>query len=452
LTEADIPSFEEWLEATPYPQSRKDELTKQWNKCNRQPCQRLFSWVKSFIKDETYPEYKYPRSINSRCDQAKCYFGPVVQAVSDRLFSKPDFIKKVPVPERPLVIRDTLLSSGEDDDYIFTDYTAFEAHFIKEIMEVTQFHLFRHCLKGTSYETTWLPIYEDVVGGVNHLQYKNFLINIAATRMSGEMDTSLSNGFSNLMLFKFLVSENGGTSVGFVEGDDGLFRVSPRSAAPTAEQFKDLGFTIKIGTTRILSEASFCGQVYDMTDLKVVTDPLEVLARVGWTNKKYVRCNDQTAMMLLRAKGYSLVYQYLGCPILDVLGRRILELTESVNIPERIFANLDQWERAKLRAATQSKLPPYEEPGEGTRQLVHKLYGITVKEQKEIEELFSNIDLGHHPFPCIEKVHSSWTDYYNTYHTEFEFNDPCWLLKSERWLLDKLQKIPNCEQFVRSLD
>jgi len=451
LTTADIPSFEEWLQNTPYSASRKEELRKVWEKFLADGANTsTFGNVKSFIKDETYPEYKYPRIINSRIDAAKCYFGPAVQAVSDVLFKRSEFIKTVPVPERPAVIRDTLLDSGLCEDYVFTDYTAFEAHFIPEVMELTQFLLFKHALSASPEHKNWLRVYMNTMGGCNNLQFKHLSAKIMGTRMSGEMDTSLSNGFANLMLFLFCAKIKGATSVkGFVEGDDGLFRVSPASAAPTAEDFAELGFTIKIEHTRHLSEASFCGQVYDMTDLIVVTDPKEVLARLGWTNKRYVRANNSTRMQLLRARAYSLVYQYNGCPLLAVLGRRLLELTEGVTIGDKVYQNLDQWERAKLVAATSVKLPAPIEPGNNTRQLVHRLYGLDIPEQLDLERRFSTIDLGMHPMPvdCPEP----WIDYYDRYSVGYYNDDPCWLLKDETWFLNVLSQFPNCRRFVESL-
>lgn len=450
LTEIDIPMFETWLDSTPYTEGRKEELRKVWNSAQHLPLKDRFRKVKSFIKDETYPDWKYPRIINSRVDDAKCYFGPVVQAVSDVLFSRPEFIKTVPVAERPMFIRDLMDSSGLDNDYTFTDYTAFEAHFVEDIMMMTQVELFKYMVKPTSYGKEWLSVYTKTMTGTNELSFKHFGVKIKATRMSGEMDTSLSNGFSNLMLFLFAVRERGGKCVGVVEGDDGLFKVSPASAAPTIEDFKSLGFTIKIEHTKNLSEASFCGQVYDMTDLIVVTDPLEVIARIGFTNKKYTKCNESTAMQLLRAKGYSLVYQYHRCPMLDALGQRILELTAAYTVEPRIWMNLDQWERSKLIHAM-NHLPDREDVPAATRQLVEKLYGVTEAEQKAFENKCSTLELGFHEMPCIERCPASWRTYYEDYSTEFHTTDPCWLLKPESKLLDKLATIPNCERFLESI-
>lgn len=404
LTPDNLLTFDDWLAQTPYSESRRIELKKAWDSLGRLPDRKKFAKIKSFIKDETYEEFKYCRLINSRVDGAKCYFGPNVQSVSDELFKNPFFIKKIPVPDRPAAIRDSLVgnSGAEDGDFIFTDYTAFEAHFTREIMEITQVLLMRYMLQNCHQET-WLRDYQFIMTGRNFLQFKHVSCSLNATRMSGEMDTSLSNGFSNLMLFLFACQERGATSVlGFVEGDDGLFRVSPSHCAPTKEDFEKLGFTIKIGHTTKLSEASFCGQVYDMSELKVVTNPLEVIARLGWTNKKYVECSEKTAMELLRSRGYSLVYQYGSCPLLGVLGRRILDLTDGISISEKVLNNMDQWEREKMRAAMAAKLPEMD-VGPNTYALVEKLYGIPVARQLELEADFAEIELGQHSFTELDR-------------------------------------------------
>lgn len=445
LTDADIPTFDEWLESTPYSATRKEELRVEWDKFCANPDFESFSRVKSFVKDETYETYKYPRAINSRVDSAKCYFGPIVQAVSDKLFALPWFIKKVPVPDRPMVIRDELYCPASGEDYSFTDYTSFEAHFTKEVMNISQVELFKFMLSGGSHNL-WLNVYAATMTGTNKIEFKDLSVKIDAVRMSGEMDTSLSNGFTNLMCFLYAVQQRGGTCKGFVEGDDGLFRVTPSSSTPTEKDFADMAFTIKIGSTKDLSEASFCGQVYDMNDLIVVTDPREVLCRMGWTNKKYVQARPATLMQLLRAKGYSLVYQYNGCPILSKLGRRILFLTQDTTISQRIYDNMDQWERSKVCL----QLPPEREPGEATRALVAKLYDVTVEEQLKIELWIDQLELGMHqqPFP---KVPTDWTDYYERYSTNYLSKDPCWLLRDETDYLKLLDSKSCCRGFVSSL-
>lgn len=454
LTDTDVPSFDEWLDNTPYSAARKEELRRNWNNRGRKLSKKDARIVKAFIKDETYPEYKYPRHINSRCDAAKCFFGPIMQACGDKLFSLDWFIKTVPVVDRPKVIYDTLVGNlgPEAGDYIFTDYTAFEAHFILDVMKVTDGLFFGHMASqlDEAMSLEFMLGLTGIVFGDNFIITKDVNFGVEATRMSGEMNTSLSNGFANLMLFLFLAHENGASDIrGFVEGDDGLFRVTPASAAPTAEQFAELGMTIKIGTTTRLAEASFCGQVYSMDSLTVVTDPKEALCRLGWSNKRYARAKDPVLLALLRARAYSLVYQYNGCPMLAATGYRLLELTKDAEKDvDRVVQHHDWWERAKLIAARQS-VPEPKKIDESTRALVEKTYGVSRDEQIQYENWVSNAQLGQHS-PSFETP-QVWEEYFERYSTTSVDPDPCWLLKPEEPFLDALAKVKNTINFIDSI-
>lgn len=436
LTDDELPSFDQWLESTPYPLARKNELRREWDRCGRTPQWKKWRVVKSFIKDETYPEYKYPRLINSRVDTAKCFWGPYVAAVSERLFKNPWFIKNTPVADRPFAISERLLKPGAT--YVCTDYTAFEAHFTPEIMSMVQDRLFKHMLGKC---TCW-PLVEkfitEILAGTNCCRFKFLTARVKGVRMSGEMDTSLSNGFSNLMLFLFFSYKNGlvvddevlkSQVRGFVEGDDGIFVVDLPELCPTAEQFESLGFTIKIVKTKTFNEASFCGQVYDPDEKVVVTDIMDALCRFGWTNKKYVNANKITQLQLLRAKGFSFYYQYNGCPVLAALGRRILEITSGVCIEQRVVDGMDAWEKEKYTQAMAKDLPVYQEPGPATRDLVERLYEISTSQQIRWERIISEATLGPLELPGLI-VHSDWEDYGSRY-SSMTVQDPVWLLRDD---------------------
>lgn len=186
-------SFETWIENTPYSRKRKDELIEKHNRSPYRLGDKIpddYLWCKSFIKDENYETYKASRSINSRSDEFKCLVGPIVQAISDRVFSLDWFIKKVPIEERPQKILDLLEDPGED---IFTsDYTSFEASFRKALMESCEDELLQ-------YMVQFLPLGQQFMKLMrrakflcsNLLIFKYFTIKIKGKRMSGEMDTSL---------------------------------------------------------------------------------------------------------------------------------------------------------------------------------------------------------------------------------------------------------------------
>lgn len=439
LENDDVRTFDEWLDGTSYDAARKAELRRAWSKCSSKPTKRQLSIVKSFIKDECYETYKNPRGIYSRSDVAKCTFGPLVQSISDKLFALPWFIKTVPVNDRPMVIYDSLNKHGAT--YCYTDYTAYEAHFEKFLMDACESLMFRYMTSrlGAQYRKV-VEMMRDCKVSINRIIFKTFCCQVEACRMSGEMDTSLSNGFTNLMLYLFASREAGCPEErvkGFVEGDDGLFRND--GPFPTEKIFEDLGMTIKIGLTQKLEHASFCGQVYSLDDLIVVTDVREQVCRLGWTTKNYVMSRPETKLELLRSRGYSLVYQYGGCPILGVLGKRILELTDGVNIRNSIVEKMDLWSRERLLKAMKWK-QQIREPGLPTRQLVEKLYGVPVQEQINIECEISNMGFGSLPF-VFSNIPADWEHYWNTYNCSEPDEEPIWIPQRKDRLIRQLRKV-----------
>lgn len=447
LTDLEVPTVPEWLDCTDYSEARKSELLKVWKSHSKLPRRKTLRKVKSFIKDETYPTMKYPRLINSRVDIAKCLFGPLCHAVSKRLFALPQFIKTVPVSDRPRVIRDTIFKEGEEAHS--TDYTSFEAHFVKERMKLTTKILFDHMTsKCGSYIRGVSDLMFETLSGQNHIVNKLVSFLISAKRCSGEMDTSLSNGFTNAMNIEYLAFLNGCSVVYFVEGDDGIARFSPSSRAPTNEQYVQLGYNIKIIKNTDLAELSFCGQVYDMDDLTVVTDIKEQLARFGFTNKKYVGSSRKTLMQLLRAKGFSLLYQYNGCPILAHLGSRILYLTRQTTIEQRILDGMDLYHKKRFLESYQSgNLPTLKIPGTATRLLVERLYNITINDQILLEEEISRWELGAQEPALVWP--DDWVSYYQQYNTSYKDRDPSWLLRDESTFANYIKTFANASSVVR---
>jgi len=438
LTDTDVPTVPQWLNKTDYTTARRQELLREWNKYSKNPKSKILRRVKSFIKDETYPSYKYPRLINSRVDVAKCLFGPLCWAVSKRVFALPQFIKNIPVSQRPEALRQRIYVP--DGEYNATDYTSFESHFTKERMTLTTKTLFSHMTsKCSQYLKDIAALMFRTLSSNNLIINKMVSFLIEAKRCSGEMDTSLSNGFTNSMNIEYIAwKENKGVHY-FVEGDDGIARWEGK--APSQKAFEDLGWVIKIETSKDLADLSFCGQVCDIDDLVVVTDVAEQLARVGWTNSRYVNSNMKTRLQLLRAKGYSLVFQYAGCPILETLGRRILQLTDGIEIEQRIINNHEAYHRDVLTSAIREHKKIRTPIKTNTRLLVERLYNINVDEQVRVEKTIDQMQFGLHPIPL--ETPDSWRHYYETYSSTIKDRDPCWLLRPEASFLNLIKKFSN---------
>lgn len=382
-------SFETWLKNTPYAECRKVELRRVYTEAGGIMRPQDFR-CKSFMKDETYPEFKHGRAINSRSDLFKCHFGPFIKVIENVLYHEcPFFIKHVPVPDRPAYIRNRLESLGCTFDA--SDYTAFESLFTTEMMEACEEELYTHMLKDVENFSHFLELW-GAVKGRNKCDFKHFVTEIDGTRMSGEMNTSLGNGFSNLMFMLFVCFKSGCSDVtGVVEGDDGLFRYR---GVIDETLFTKLGLVIKLERHSNLCTASFCGLIFDERELINITNPIEVLISMGYLPARYARSKVSVKMAMMRCRGLSLRHQYPGCPIIDAYSRYLLRVTRKYKIDGILKRSkaFNLWEREQLMSAlSDEKNCPDRVVGSNTRYIVQDMYNISVHDQIEIERYLDSL-------------------------------------------------------------
>lgn len=396
-TDVSVPT---WLQDTNYPLYRREELEEKETPISmivKEHCK-----VKLFMKDETYPSFKHGRGINSRSDEFKTAVGPYFKLIEAKVFDLHWFIKHIPVADRPEYIKTLLYRSGSK--YFASDYTTFEALFTGDLMKACEFRLYRYMTKYLVNGGAFCDLVEQVLGGTNTIRNRYFGVEIEATRMSGEMCTSLGNGFSNLMFMLFVCRECGCKDVdGVVEGDDGLFVFN--GTAPTPSDFARLGLDIKLDIYDSLSEASFCGLIFDEKDLCNITDPIEVLRNFMWTNSRYIHASEKTLKILLRAKSLSYGWQYPGCPILASLAKFGLRVTEpylkdgnvihvdSYNYMKKTGA-VNEYVReeflSNVNSNSTSKIPFVDIPL-NTRLLMEKKFGVTIDHQYRIEAYLDSL-------------------------------------------------------------
>jgi len=383
-------SVETWLKSTNYPQWRREELLKKYLKI-QDPLDKRWADVKSFIKDEVYPDYKHAKAINSRTDEYKTLVGPIFRLIEKQLFALPYFIKKIPVRDRPQHIIDRHYKPGAK--YFATDFTAFEAHHKYYLYLICSFELYTYMAMDLPSGPQWLRLISYMLG-TNKCVFKVLIAFIKATKMSGEMDTSLCNGFTNLMLMLFMFFEETGEEVEpSVEGDDGItdFFTSP----PSEDLIRRMGLKLKAEVHEQLETASFCGMVFDFKDRGIVADPLAELATFGWTTARYQRSGQKRHMELLRAKAYSLIYQYPACPILVSLGLYGLRVTEGYRMRAPITNEYERSMWNEMMNFIREKGLPAVPPQDNTRRLVERLYNVSIDDQKKIEKyLDDKNDLG----------------------------------------------------------
>lgn len=371
LPKADIAGtaeeFEEWLDSTSYNESRKNQLREARESLGGgRPTKRQASRIAMFGKREAYTCYKHLRLINSRSDVFKAWSGPLFKAVERIVYDLPEFIKHVPVAERPERIR-ALKMAGRR--YFATDFTAYESHFTSEFLDACECQLYRHCLSNF-VDVDFLC---DSLMGWNKLKSRvGVRAEVRGRRMSGDMCTSLGNGFANLMLAKFMARELGGSIEGYVEGDDGIFS---STVCLSKEAYASMGFTIKIEEVEDPCTASFCGLVFSESG-EIIRDPRRFVSSFGWT-QSFLYAGDKIMDELLRAKALSAAYETPQCPIVGAFARQALRFTRH--------------SQARFVEDGYHHPPPDETyvplfcPSEDTRHLFAQLYGIPSAVQRQIE-------------------------------------------------------------------
>ena len=408
--------FEEWIQNAPYELYRKDQLREVYK--NSQGRKPIFT-VKSFIKDEPYPEYKHVRGIYSRHDDYKVRVGPFFKKLGDIIFNLKWFIKKIPVNDRPKWI---LEKFGDQPNIFCTDFSQFEATFVKQLMSV-ELIVYRFLLKNNPRQKEIIDLITQGMMSSNHIQFYKWSMKLMCKRMSGEMSTSVSNGFMNLLMTHFLLEEKGNKVYDSgIEGDDSINYYDKQ--APSTQDYEKLGARIKIEHPTDITEASFCGQIFDSSDLDNVVNPVEALVSFGWTKSQYLTSNDLTLKKLLKAKSLSLLYEYSGCPILRELALYGLRITNDIKI-EEVYKTM---QRQKLSTYEREQwielIDNFQENKVfnntvkiNTRKLVERKFNIPIKLQLEVEEYLRNkVDLSPIDYyPLMTHCHKDWIDYYQTY-------------------------------------
>jgi hypothetical protein len=408
LDVGDIPSVDEYVEGLNQPCWRKAELLRSYYDSEWLGTTPLTWRINSFGKREFYEDYKPLRWINSRDDYTKVYYGPFMHALEKVVFDLPWFIKHVPVSERPEALKKKLFKAGAV--YIQTDYSKFEKHFSPSLIRSVEGQLYKWMLQRFPGVA---DSYVNMISGVQKCKHKYVKAQVLGKRMSGDLVTSVGNGFTNLMLMLYIAyKKTGRIWNGVVEGDDGLF--TEEGEGVCSKDFEDLGFSIKLVKHYSFSSASFCGILSEEQALQTIRDPRWLLCKFGWSHSQRLRGGRRVLLGLLRAKCFSCLYELPSCPIVTAFARRGLELTTGY---EPIFDE-SWWEREQRKMWGKLEFPPITL---ATRQMVSELYGISIQCQMRVEKVISTLQLefcGHPEICDLLASHEKanvWMDYYDRF-------------------------------------
>jgi len=194
--------------------------------------------------------------------------------------------------------------------------------------------------------------------------------------MSGEMWTSLANGFSNLMNILFIANEHNIEVDGFIEGDDGLFGMD--KAVIQEKDFEELGFRIKMNYGLSLKHTSFCGNVFDPDQMKIIVAP-EQISRLFWScANQYLHSKQAKLNWLLRAKAMSLYCLGKHTPIAGKLALKVLEIIGEGGV---VLDPSNVWWEKNIAEIYKNETFKKVDISDASRALYVENYGITLEEQ-----------------------------------------------------------------------
>lgn len=396
---ADEPfDFEEWLAHTHYNEGRKKQLRDHRtanHDISEEIITRLDKECDTFTKFEFYfDKWACARGINARKDRAKMKMGPVTKKIEEIVYADYyAFIKHVPVKDRPKYMSKVL---GTQGPYYVSDYTAFESLFYRDLFESCEFELYSHLLSEHPRHDYFMKLFRTVMTGKNIMNGKHGRSVVYDRRMSGEMNTSLGNGITNLLIQKFVAYKSGAHIKLFIEGDDAIIS---SSANLDVSIYSRLGVRAKVEKHDTIGTTSFCGILYDPECFQQIVDPRKSLIGFGWSKRDNIFSRSSTKRALLRTKALSFLYQTPACPCISSFCRMILRNTRNINV-SRIIKNETNWWEKQWHSEIRSNCPQYFNPGyvgqveeimRGTRDLVEKLFKIPIEEQLRFEQYMDTI-------------------------------------------------------------
>jgi len=370
-----------------------------------------------FSKRERYPAFKYHRGIYAASQDQKVILGAFIRTIEEAVYSQLSqyFLKHVTTFQRAKLIKERLYCVGAT--YLGLDFSSFESSMTRDISQCTEIPLVDYMAGHLNPQLNQL--FKSQLMCKHIVNHRDFTFKFHDGRMSGDLWTSLGNGFTNLMVVKFVCHKLGFDAKGVVEGDDGLFRMDGQ--VPTSSDFAKLGFHAKIELFDDIGRAGFCKMKF--TDsLDQVTEPIERLVKFGWTSA--VGSNPKRQLDLLFTKALSLKAEFPNCPMLGPFADAIIRIVTNSGATKRKRAYDEDpgWTAHKIESATEYLYRPAYCQMQ-TRLFFEDLYHISVSEQAEFEKICSSWTQLQGIFTPIvlDRVPKLWALYYDRFSSdEFE--------------------------------
>lgn len=369
--------LDNWLSHSKYDSDRRTKLRELNMSMRRHEIpKRQYLQLTSFIKSEFYTEPKEARIINSRSDAFKARVGPFVHAAEEIVYDD-HFIKHC--KPNQVVERMQQKSAGFEVFYE-TDYSSFEGSFKPVYLEKIELYLLTRLFYN--YPEI-VSLCSQALSSRNKLIFrKRYSAEFPGSRMSGEMWTSMCNGFMNKLLVEFVAKRSGACVDYLVEGDDGFICSNkPLNWSLTA----DAGFKLKCDLVNDPMDVQFCS--LRVCDNKLIPNITRTLTHYGFiidvqlSRGLSIKSNRSRKKLdeIQYAKACSLLATSSGIPILQAVALQQMRVLQGTHLNPKYF---DWWEREFYDLSN----PHPESISLTVRRYVEKEFGIPVRDQIEIEK------------------------------------------------------------------
>lgn len=426
----------EWLEHSNYTGSRKQQMLDAIaeNEAMETPMPDHVDW---HPKEEAYGKLTHQRAILARPDRWKVEFGPVIHLIEQTVFKNKCFVKYTSQKDRFKQLVDMLHIEGETTT--FTDHTSYEAVFRDKVRKALALPIYARILGEHPCKKKFMAAFTRVVANAKGQTVKGkfYTLKGVNTECSGEVDTSLNNGLSNLdsaitanelsqleelekrLIPWLLLSDDDmanemskikdlprvtdidgfaddGAQVRMIcEGDDGSIRGKTKT---NMDAMKRQGYQVTAVEALTVENENFCKQ-YGLVANPMLTciDPIEVLTKFGFFGYSYVEARRGRKMALYRARAMSLLSSYPDMPILGSFVRWVLRATAHVDMSQFLENDrtIDRWQADKLKTAVKAfKKERLAVPDVhyDVRWLVESRFGIEITHQLLIEQYFDGLN------------------------------------------------------------
>jgi hypothetical protein len=355
---------------------------------------RKMATLGSFIKDEKYTKFKYPRNINPRLFWANLIFGPWVKLCEIVVLKHIPVAVKGLTPDQMLNAVRTRIGTCDFGEMIYThDYRNYEHHFDPVTISSTDEPMYLHVLGAVRQSCTFIKMFLRIKKGTQKLRYRSGVTGFCKGRkMSGETDTSLSNTFANFAVINYIISKSPGCQFigALVEGDDALIKVRGRM---NYDRALDIGIDCVSEMHDSPCTASFCGVVTHPGTWARLTCPYKRLIGLSWTRRDHVSFRKSKIAQLARARALSLWYLFPSCPVVTSMCRYVLRMHQDVDLTSLLDSrHLDMFERELLERALKNVKHLYDAPQitHGSRSTVAKTFGMPISTQLALEQYYDS--------------------------------------------------------------